>query len=178
MSGSSGGVAFAGGAGQRYTPPFYSTIEEVIILAGIKPVDFDFEDDLGLVENGRTAEEKLTALVTSWLVSVKNFIDHHRNRDYTQEVLDGSITEVPYGIHNIALRAASNMASLALLRRETSVQRVDIMTRLKGDEVFTEALLRDLALFPAKPRFRMSVSVPTAVTVSDSLNQPGSGYYD
>jgi len=178
MSGSSGGVAFAGGAGQRYTPPFYSTIEEVIILAGIKPVDFDFEDDLGLVENGRTAEEKLTALVTSWLVSVKNFIDHSRNRDYTQEVLDGSITEVPYGIHNIALRAASNMASLALLRRETSVQRVDIMTRLKGDEVFTEALLRDLALFPAKPRFRMSVSVPTAVTVSDSLNQPGSGYYD
>jgi hypothetical protein len=44
------------------------------------------------------------------------------------------------------------------------VQRVDIMTRLKGDEVFTEALLRDLALFPAKPRFRMSVSIPTVET--------------
>jgi hypothetical protein len=161
MSGSGSGVALAVGSGGTFSPRFYSNVDDVIVLAGIKPVDFDFEDDLGLVENGKTAEEKLIALVTSWLVSVKNFIDHSRNRDYHQDVVDGTATEVPYGIHNIALRAACNMASLALLRRETSVQRVDIMTRLKGDEVFSEALLRDLALFPAKLRFRMSVSIPT-----------------
>ena len=177
MSGSGSGISSMSGAGDAFTPPFYGTVDEVLVLAGIKPEDFEFEDDLGFVENGRTAEEKLTALVTSWLVSVKNFIDRDRNRDYTQEWLAGTITEVPYGIHNIALRAASNMASLALLRRETSVQRVDIMTRLKGDEVFSEALHRDLAKFPAKPRFRMVVAKTTNLDACDVLAEPGNGYY-
>ena len=130
---SSFGVADAGGSGASYTP-FYSSVEDVLLLSGIKAVDFDLEDDLGAEENSRSAEEKLSTLVTGWLISVKSFIDHNRNRDYTQEVIAGTLYEIPPGIHNIALRATANMAAIALLRRETSVQRVDIVQRLQGDE--------------------------------------------
>jgi len=159
------------------TPAYYSNCADVISLAGIKPVDFDLEDDYGTESGHLTADEKLTTLITSWLVSIKDFIDRNRNRNFTQEWVDGTITEVPYGIHNIALRAAGNMAAIALLRRETSVQRVDIMSRLKGDEIFTPALRRDLAQFPAKPRFRLAVSKTTSPDFYDVLRQPGTGYY-
>jgi len=173
----SSGVASAGGAGAVYTP-FYSSVEDVLALSGIRPVDFDLEDDLGTEATTRTAEEKLSTLVTGWLISVKSFIDQNRNRDYTQEVIDGTMYEVPPGINNIALRAAANMAAIALLRRETSVQRVDIVQRLQGDEIFTDSLRRDLRQFPAKPRFRMAVSKTTKdPDFYDVLNQPGTGYY-
>lgn len=177
MSGSGIGVSSISGAGASYTT-YYSSVEDVIKLAGVKPVDFDFEDDLGLSDEGKTADEKLVTLVTSWLISVKSFIDSNRNRDYTQEVIDGTLREIPPGIHNIALRAAANMAAIALLRRETAVQRVDIVARLKGDEIFTESLRQDLAQFPAKPRFRMAVSKTTKPDYYDVLNQPGTGYLD
>lgn len=159
--------------------PIYSSVADVIAMAGIKPVDFEFEDDLGDEdETGyQTADDKLAALVTTWLVSVKDFIDRNRYRNYSQEVEDDEITEVPPGIHNIALRAACNMAAMALLRRETSVQRVDLIQRLKGDEVFSQALLHDLAQYPAKPRFRMSVAKTTKPSAYDVLDDPATGYY-
>lgn len=160
--------------------PIYSSVADVIAMAGIKPVDFDFEDDLGEDEEAGTltADEKLEALVLTWLLSVKDFIDRNRNRDYSEEVAAGDIDEVPPGIHNIALRAACNMAAMALLRRETSVQRVDLVQRLQGDEVFSEALLHDLAQYPAAPRFRMSVSKSSKPLLYDVLAQPNTGYYD
>jgi len=177
MSGFGDGVAQASGTGASYTP-FYSSVEDVLALSGIRPVDFDLEDDLGAEESSRTAEDKLNTLVTGWLISVKSFIDRNRNRDYTQEVIAGTAYEVPPGIHNIALRAAANMAAIALLRRETSVQRVDIVQRLQGDEIFTQALRDDLKQFLAKPRFRMAVSKTTSnPDYYDVLNQPGTGYY-
>jgi hypothetical protein len=172
-----GGVSGAGGAGAAYRA-FYSTVQDVIDLSGIKAIDFDFTDDFAGDENAHTADEKLTALIVTWLLSIKNFIDANRNRDYTQEVIDGVRAEIPAGIHNIALRAAANMASIALLRRETTVQRIDVVQRLKGDEIFTPALLRDLSQYPAKPRFRMCVAKSSSVPdYFDVLNQPGTGYY-
>jgi hypothetical protein len=154
-------------------------VADVIAMAGIKPVDFDFEDDLdvGVDEDAMSADQKLEALVTTWLVSVKDFIDRNRNRNYSQEVEDADIDEVPPGIHNIALRAACNMAAMALLRRETSVQRVDLIQRLKGDEVFSAALLHDLSQYPPKPRLRMTVSKSEGPDYYDVLRQPGTGYY-
>lgn len=156
--------------------PVYSNFEDVVMFTGIKPVDFEFEDDLGTGEGRLTADEKFEAMVTAWLVSIKDFIDRNRNRDYSQEVVNGEIAVVPPGINNIALRAASNMASIALLRRESSVQRIDIIVRLKSEEIFSPALLKDLALYPAKPRFRMSVFKTTEPDYYDVLNQPGTGY--
>lgn len=172
--------------------PIYSSVDDVVAMSGIKPEDFELEDDMGSAEDALTAEDKLNALVFSWLVSIKDFIDRNRNRNYTAEetavaaVIDkwGTViypatvaTPVPSGIHNIALRAACNMASMALLRRETAVQRVDLVQRLKGDEVFSPALLHDLAQYPSKPRFRMAVSKTTKPNVYDILRQPGMGYY-
>ena len=160
--------------------PIYSSVADVIAMAGIKPVDFEYEDDLGDEddEGYQTADQKLEALVLSWLVSVKDFIDRNRNRNYSQELDDAEIEAIPPGIDNIAMRAACNMAAMALLRRETSVQRVDLIQRLKGDEVFSEALLRDLANYPAKPRFRMSVSKTTKPTAYEVLDDPSTGYTD
>jgi len=161
------------------TVSIYSSVADVIAMSGVKPVDFDFVDDFGSDEEltYKTADDKLEALVTTWLVSVKDFIDRNRNRNYSQELDDADIEEIPPGIHNIALRAACNMAAMALLRRETSVQRVDLIQRLKGDEVFSQALLHDLAQYPAKPRFRMSVAKTTKPSAYDVLDDPKSSYY-
>ena len=174
-TGSLNAVSYGAAEAEGITP-MYSSVADVIGFSGIKAIDFEFEDDLGTSLGVRTAEEKLEAMITMWLVGIKDFIDRYRNRDYSQEVVDGTISKVPPGIDNIALRAASNMASIALLRRETSVQRVDIIVRVKEEEIFTPALLRDLSLYPAKPRFRMSVYKSTEPDFYDVLNQPGIDY--
>ena len=150
---------------------FYSTVAEVIEFTGITPIDFGLEDDFGEDEGHLTADEKLVVLVESWLVGIKSYIDQNRNRDYSQEVVNGTLAEVPPGIHNIALRAAANLSAVALLRRETAIQRVDIATRLKGDEVFTQAIRADLALFPAVPRFSMARARVTSPVDYDSSTQ-------
>ena len=157
--------------------PVYSSVADVILLSGIKPEDFELEDDMGSSESALTAADKLNALVLSWLIDIKDFINRNRNRDYFQDVENDDIEAIPPGINNIALRAACNMAAMALLRRETAVQRVDLVQRLKGDEIFSPALLHDLAQYPSKPRFRMAVSKTTKPSVYDILHQPGMGYY-
>lgn len=150
------GVATMVAYGEAAVVTFYSTPQDVILFTGIKPVDFDLEDDLGTDVGHLTADEKLVEMLSGWLVGIKSYIDQNRNRDYAQDVLSGTLTEVPPGIHNIAMRAAANMVAISQLRRETSVQRVDIATRLKSDEVWTQALKDDLALYPAIPRFHIA----------------------
>ena len=74
----------------------YSNPQEVITQTGLKPKDLNLE----------TAQE-LEDTVNGWLLGIKDFIDRNRNRDYHQE------GTVPYGIHQIALRAAANMAAIS-----------------------------------------------------------------
>jgi hypothetical protein len=44
MSGSGTGVGTTSGSGTVYAP-FYSSVEDVLALSGVRPVDFDLEDD-------------------------------------------------------------------------------------------------------------------------------------
>lgn len=119
----------------------YSDPQDVITYTGLKP------KDLGL----DTAQE-LEDTVNGWLLGIKDFIDRNRNRDYHKE------GAVPYGIHQIALRAAANMTAVAILRRETPiVQQDDFTIRMVEDQVFTEALMKDLNNYLPKPRIGMLV---------------------
>lgn len=128
----------------------YSTPEDVIAFTGARPEDFS------LVSAG-----ELLDLIRSWLIEVKDLIDQDRNRDYHAEVAEGTRTEVPPGIHNIAKRMAANMVALAMLRRETPVVKIDDFSiRMVEDQMLTRAIRQDLARYPAKPRFRMSVVIP------------------
>jgi len=125
----------------------YSTVQEVLTLTGLKPKDLGLE-----------TQQQLDDTITGWLVDIKDFIDTNRNRNYHDEVAQGLRAMVPPGIHQIALRAAGNMAAVAILRRETPiVKQEDFTVRLVDDQVFSEAIRHDLATFPPKPRFRMSV---------------------
>lgn len=117
---------------------FYSTIEDVKKYTGIKPKDLSI------------TETELNSLIEKWLAGVKSLIDADRNRNYTEE------GNVPAGIDLIALRMASNLVAIAVVRRDTPIVRVDDFNiQLVRDEIFTEPILRDLSRFPAKPRFRL-----------------------
>lgn len=128
--------------------PHYSSAEEVIRYTGIRPSDLDFEDDIDeeTEEVIKSADEKLEELVKGWLIQIKDLIDQDRNRDYHEE------GEVPKGINHIALRMASNMVAQAVMRRETPIVRVDDFSiQMVEDQVFTNAIRRDLARYPMKP---------------------------
>jgi hypothetical protein len=128
----------------------YSTPEDVIRFTGSRPQDFGF-----------TTPAQLEDLVRAWLVEAKDLIDQDRNRDYHQEVVQGVRALIPPGIHNIAKRIVANMLALAVLRRETPVVKIDDFTiRMVEDQIFTRAIKQDLAKYPRKPGFRMSVVIP------------------
>lgn len=138
----------------------YSSPAQVIEFVGLKGSDFGLEDEFG--EGKLTADEKLAVIVQEWLIAIKSYIDASRNRDYHAEVEAGTLTAIPPGIHNIALRAAANQAAFLVLRRQSPIVKLedfkgDFMLKLVDDSIWSDALRRDLSLFPAKPRFRMAV---------------------
>ncbi len=131
----------------------YSDASEVIEYTGLRPSDLDIEQviDEETEEVTKTADEALEELITGWLVQVKNLIDQDRNRDYHAE------GAVPDGIHNIALRMTANMVAQAIMRRDTSIVRVDdFSVQMVDDQIFTAAIRRDLARFPMKPLLRFA----------------------
>lgn len=124
---------------------FYSTAQDVIDFTGILPGDLNLVD----ISGGDTASEQLVTIIEGWLEEVKDLIDRDRNRDYAAESPD-----IPPGIHFIAKRIAANMVAQAVLRRDSPIIRInDYAVKMVSDEVFTPAIRRDLAVYPAKPRF-------------------------
>lgn len=121
---------------------YYSTPQDVINYTGIEPKDLGLE-----------TEQELNNLIEKWLKGIKSLIDADRNRDYERE------GKVPEGIHLIALRIASHLCSIAILKRDTPIVRLDEFTiQLVEDEIFTTAIQNDLKRFPAKPRFQITVT--------------------
>lgn len=119
----------------------YSSVSAVKQYTGLIYTDLGLDD-----------EAALDTLIEEWLEEAKSLIDGDRNRDYDA---DGS---VPKGIHNIALRIVGNMASVAVMKRQTPVVMNDDFTNnIATDMIFTDSIKRDLRRFPAKPRFRMSL---------------------
>ena len=126
---------------------YYSTPEEVMQYTGIKP------QDLGL-----GIDEELKQVIEGWLIQIKDIIDQDRNRDYHQEVEEGKRTEVPPGIHHIAMRVCANVIAQAAFRRESTIVQVDdYKVQMVDDQIFTEPIMRDLSRYPRKPRFGMMV---------------------
>ncbi len=131
---------------------YYGTVEKVKQQTGIRPSDIGIE----LEEDGLSVDTRLDAIIESWLEEAKDFIDEDRNRDYAKEVADGKREKVPAGIVNIAVRLASNMAALAILRRETPiVKHDDYDIKMSTDKIFTDAIKHDLARYPFKHEIRM-----------------------
>ncbi len=121
---------------------FYSTAEEVMQYTGVKP------GDLGLNE-----EQELKDVLEGWLIQIKDIIDRDRNRNYHQE---GS--EVPPGIDYIAMRVCANVIAQATFRRESTIVQVDdYKIQMVDDQVFTDAIKKDLSRYPKKPSFGIMV---------------------
>jgi hypothetical protein len=128
-------------------PQFYSTVDEVIQYTGVHPQDLGLESD-----------EELKKVIEGWLVQIKDIIDQDRNRDYHQEVEEGKRTEVPPGIHHIAMRVCANVIAQATFRRESTIVQVDdYQVQMLDDQIFTDAIKKDLARYPKKSRFGMMV---------------------
>ena len=124
-------------------PQFYSTADEVIQYTGVHPQDLGLESD-----------EELKKVIEGWLVQIKDIIDQDRNRNYHQEVEDGKRTEVPPGINHIAMRVCANVIAQATFRRESTIVQVDdYQVQMLDDQIFTDAIKKDLARYPKKSRF-------------------------
>jgi hypothetical protein len=121
------------------TEEYYSNPEDVINTTGIQAQDLGFPTD-----------DLLKDWIGARLIEIKDMIDRDRNRDFAKEAEEAG-TDVPPGIHGIALRMMSNHIGNAALRRTTPIIRVDDFT-IKGleDQVFTEAIRKDLRRYPAK----------------------------
>lgn len=116
---------------------FYSTAVDVIGATGVEP------DDLSQADSA-----SLTSLIEDWLLEIKDIIDADRKRDFLDEA-GGDPLAVRKLVHNVAKRMASNMVALAVLRRDTSIVKMDdFSVQLVSDRVLTEDVRRDLALIP------------------------------
>ena len=121
---------------------FYSTAEEVMQYTGVKP------GDLGLNE-----EQELKNVLEGWLIQIKDIIDRDRNRNYHQEGSD-----VPPGINHIAMRVCANVIAQATFRRESTIVQVDdYKVQMLDDQIFTDAIKKDLSRYPKKPSFGIMV---------------------
>lgn len=118
---------------------YYSKVEDVINSTGIQAQDLGFPTD-----------DLLKDWIGARLMEIKDMIDRDRNRDFAAEAEEKG-TDIPKGIHGIALRMMSNHIGAAALRRTTPIIRVDDFA-IKGleDQVFTEAIRKDLRRYPAK----------------------------
>ncbi|MFW6242677.1 MAG: hypothetical protein ACOC2W_00800 [bacterium] len=117
---------------------YYSSPDEVIEYTGIQPNQLHLEDD-----GVETADKKLEKLITKWLIQVKNWIDLDRNTDFSK------METIPPIINNIALRAASNMVAMALVRRDSPIVKSnDFNIQLITDRIFTDDIKNDLAIIP------------------------------
>ena len=64
---------------------------------------------------------------------------------------------LPEGIHNIAMRACTNMIKLAYMNRESPVIRIDDWnTKMVEDKILTDSLKKELSLYYKKPEFSFS----------------------
>ncbi len=120
----------------------YSTVEAVIAYSGAR------EETLGAF-----SEPELEGIIAGYLEQATSFINADRNRNYAVE------GDVPAGIHNIAMRIAANMIRRAEQQRTGSVVEInDRDLRVSDASVFDTGIKEDLAKFPRKPRFSISIT--------------------
>ena len=119
---------------------YYGTVEDIIEETGILPADMGYEDN-----DTSTAEQQLSLKIESWLIEAKAMIDADRDRDYSQEVVDGKLSDIPICINSIAKRLAVNMANSAKLNRQSPTIKVnDYQVKAVSHDPMTPAIKADL----------------------------------
>ena len=108
------------------------TADQVIQFNGLKPskLNLDKTDTIGLEE-----------MVNDWIKQCQSLIETYTHRTYT----DG---KVPGAVQNIHLRLVSNMAVLAIQRRDSPIIKVNDWTiQTVPSDIFTDDLKNDLKPF-------------------------------
>ena len=108
------------------------TVDQIINFQGLKPknLNLDKTDDVGLEE-----------IVSDWILQCQSLIETYTNRTYTDD-------NVPGAVQNVLIRLVSNMATLAIQRRDSPIIKVNDwnITTLSSD-IFSDDLKHDLKPF-------------------------------
>ena len=108
------------------------TVDQIISFQGLKPknLNLDKDDYTGL-----------DGIVSDWILQCQSLIETYTNRKYTDD-------NVPGAVQNVLLRLVSNMATLAIQRRDSPIIKVNDwnITTLSSD-IFSDDLKQDLKPF-------------------------------
>jgi hypothetical protein len=125
----------------------YGSQADVIALTGVEYADLGCSDD-----------EALQTLLGVWLTQAKSLIDAECAMDFEAEVVAGTLAAVPPAVVNVAIRLVANMVAVSLQRRKSPlVQMGQFNVQISADDVFTEALRRDLKPFRKRKRLGLYV---------------------
>ena len=130
------------------TPDLWISVDQVIAFHGLKP------QHLNISKNDTDADEKLSAIITDWILQSQDLINVYTNRAYTS-------TTVRPAVQNVCLRLTSNMVSLAIQKRDSPIIKVNDWTiQNVPSDIFTDELRDDL-----KPFIKDSTNEPNAIGV-------------
>ena len=108
------------------------SVEQVVQFHGLKPKQFNLE---------KTDTTGLHNMVSEWILQCQSLIETYTNRKYSDD-------NVPGAVQNICLRLCSNMATLAIQRRDSPIIKVNDWTiATVPSDIFTDDLKNDLKPF-------------------------------
>lgn len=130
------------------TPDLWISVDQVIKFHGLKP------QHLNISKTDTDADEKLSAIITDWIVQSQDLINVYTNRQYTSST-------VRPAVQNVCLRLTSNMVSLAIQKRDSPIIKVNDWTiQNVPSDIFTDELKLDL-----KPFIKDSTNEPNSIGV-------------
>ena len=130
------------------TPDLWISVDKVIAFHGLKP------QHLNISKTDTDADEKLSAIITDWILQSQDLINVYTNRQYTSQT-------VRPAIQNVCLRLTSNMVSLAIQKRDNPIIKVNDWTIQNApSDIFTDELKVDL-----KPFIKDSTNEPDSIGV-------------
>jgi hypothetical protein len=121
----------------------YGSQADVIEITGVKPEDVEQVD-----------QAALETLLGKWLERAKSLVDAETRRDFDAEVAAETIPAVPAGVVDVAVRLVANMVAVSLQRRKSPlVQMGTFDVQISSDDVFSEALKKDLKPYRKRSKF-------------------------
>lgn len=130
------------------TLDLWISVDQVIKFHGLKP------KHLNISKTDNDADEKLSAIITDWIVQSQDLINVYTNRQYTSST-------VRPAVQNVCLRLTSNMVSLAIQKRDSPIIKVNDWTiQNVPSDIFTDELKMDL-----KPFIKDSTNEPNSIGV-------------
>ena len=106
------------------------TVDEVVKFHGLKQQHLNIKDDTALFEE----------TISKWIIQSEDLIKHYTHNQF--------VNGVPDAVKNVCLRLVSNMCTLAVLKRETPIIKVNDWTmKAVPSDIFTDDLKEDLEPF-------------------------------